>query len=147
MKIEDAIKYLKYDGCTDCTNKPSSAYMCDCEECTYKQAVLVAVKALETGEVYMTSKDYDLFLEGYKKGMGDYKKIVEENEQLKEELERPQGEWLEHTERITLDTYYECSNCKEPWTTIEGTPWQNMMNYCPNCGAKMYKIKKEINNG
>ena len=50
---------------------------------------------------------------------------------------RPPGEWIEHTERITLDTYYECSNCKEPWTTIEGTPWQNMMNFCPNCGAKM----------
>jgi len=51
--------------------------------------------------------------------------------------ERPQGEWIEHTERITLDTYYECSNCKEPWTTIEGTPWQNGMNFCPNCGARM----------
>lgn len=50
---------------------------------------------------------------------------------------RSQGKWIERTERITLDTYYECSNCKEPWTTIEGTPWQNMMNYCPNCGAKM----------
>lgn len=49
----------------------------------------------------------------------------------------PQGEWIEHTERITLDTYYECSNCKEPWTTIEGTPMQNLMNFCPNCGAKM----------
>ena len=51
--------------------------------------------------------------------------------------ERPQGEWIEYTDRITLDTYYECSNCKEPWATIEGTPWQNMMNFCPNYGADM----------
>ena len=53
------------------------------------------------------------------------------------QIERPQGEWIECTERFTLDTYYECSNCKEPWITIEGTPWQNMMNFCPNCGADM----------
>ena len=60
---------------------------------------------------------------------------LKDYKQLKEQ--RPQGEWIEHTEKITLDTYYECSNCKEPWTTIEGTPWQNMMNFCPNCGASM----------
>ena len=53
------------------------------------------------------------------------------------DTERPQGEWIERTEKITLDTYYECSNCKEPWTTIEGTPWDNGMNFCPNCGARM----------
>jgi len=52
--------------------------------------------------------------------------------------ERPQGKWIEYQE-ANLDTYYECSNCREPWTTIEGTPWQNMMNFCPNCGADMQK--------
>ena len=52
---------------------------------------------------------------------------------------RPHGTWIERTDRITLDTYYECSNCKEPWTTIEGTPWDNGMNFCPNCGADMRK--------
>ena len=34
-------------------------------------------------------------------------------------------------------TYYDCSACGESWTTIDGTPLQNNMNYCPNCGAKM----------
>ena len=33
--------------------------------------------------------------------------------------------------------YYDCSACGESWTTIEGTPWNNDMNYCPHCGAKM----------
>lgn len=67
------------------------------------------------------------FKDGYKQAIIDGKT----------NFQRPKGEWIERTERITLDTYYECSNCKEPWTTIEGTPWQNMMNFCPNCGARM----------
>ena len=50
---------------------------------------------------------------------------------------RPHGTWIERTDRITLNTYYECSNCNEPWTTIEGTPWDNGMNFCPYCGAFM----------
>lgn len=49
---------------------------------------------------------------------------------------RPHGKWKEQTDYVG-DTYYECSVCKEPWTTIEGTPMQNFMNFCPNCGAKM----------
>ena len=47
MTEKEAIKYLKLDGCIDCTRSPSSAYMCDCEGCTYKQAVLIAIKVLE----------------------------------------------------------------------------------------------------
>ena len=33
--------------------------------------------------------------------------------------------------------YYDCSVCNESWTTIEGTPFDNGMKYCPHCGAKM----------
>ena len=47
MTKEEAINYLKFDGCTDCTRQPSSAYVCDCEECTYKQAVMLAIEALQ----------------------------------------------------------------------------------------------------
>lgn len=50
--------------------------------------------------------------------------------------ERPTGKWIEQTDYVG-DTYYECSVCKEPWTTIEGTPMQNFINYCPKCGARM----------
>lgn len=49
---------------------------------------------------------------------------------------RPQGKWTEH-EDYNNDTYYTCSNCGEDWATIEGTPSDNMMNYCPHCGADM----------
>lgn len=34
-------------------------------------------------------------------------------------------------------TYYHCSACGEDWCTIEGTPIDNNMKYCPHCGAKM----------
>jgi DNA-directed RNA polymerase subunit RPC12/RpoP len=46
------------------------------------------------------------------------------------------GEWLEK-EEVYGDVYYTCSNCNNDWTTIDGTPQDNFMNYCPNCGAKM----------
>lgn len=46
------------------------------------------------------------------------------------------GHWIEK-DGFDGDTYYDCSECGESWTTIEGTPWNNGMKYCPNCGAKM----------
>lgn len=55
-------------------------------------------------------------------------------ELLKEQ--RKKGHWIEK-EDYNMDTYYDCSVCGESWTTIEGTPWENGMNYCPHCGADM----------
>ena len=45
------------------------------------------------------------------------------------------GRWIE--QEADMDTIYECSVCGEPFVTIEGTPADNLWNYCPNCGAKM----------
>ena len=50
--------------------------------------------------------------------------------------ERKTGKWIEK-DGWNGDVYYDCSACGESWTTIEGTPWDNDMNYCPHCGAKM----------
>lgn len=60
---------------------------------------------------------------------------------LKAELEnvieaRPKGEW-KTVEGYDGDEYYECSNCGEPWFLSAGTPKDNNMNFCPNCGADM----------
>ena len=52
--------------------------------------------------------------------------------------EKKEGKWIEKTD-CRGDCYYDCSNCGESWTTIEGTPWNNGMNFCPVCGAKMDK--------
>ena len=51
-------------------------------------------------------------------------------------LERTKGKWIEQEDGWG-GYYYDCSVCKESWTTIDGTPWDNGMNFCPNCGAEM----------
>lgn len=48
--------------------------------------------------------------------------------------ENVRGTWLEK-EVYDGDYAYECSVCGETWDLIEGTPKDNNMNYCPNCGA------------
>ena len=50
--------------------------------------------------------------------------------------ERKTGRWLER-EDYEGSYYYDCSVCGNSWTTIDGTPQENGMNYCPNCGAEM----------
>lgn len=45
------------------------------------------------------------------------------------------GKWIE--QEADMDTIYECSVCGEPFVTIDGTPADNLWNYCPNCGAQM----------
>lgn len=50
--------------------------------------------------------------------------------------QRMKGKRIEQ-EDYNLDTYYDCSVCGESWCTIDGTPWDNGMNFCPNCGADM----------
>ena len=46
------------------------------------------------------------------------------------------GIWIPE-EDFDGDIHYECSACGESWSTIDGTPAENNMNYCPQCGAKM----------
>lgn len=48
------------------------------------------------------------------------------------------AEWIKRDDGWG-DIYYDCSACNESWTTIEGTPFDNNMKYCPHCGAKMGK--------
>ena len=32
---------------------------------------------------------------------------------------------------------YQCKNCGLAWMLNDGNPFENEMNYCPRCGAKM----------
>ena len=50
--------------------------------------------------------------------------------------ENVRGEWVRQDDGWCGD-YYECSVCKEPFTLIDGTPQDNLYNFCPNCGADM----------
>lgn len=46
--------------------------------------------------------------------------------------EQKTGRWIP----FDCDTW-ECSECKTLFTTLEGTPKDNLFNFCPNCDAKM----------
>ena len=52
------------------------------------------------------------------------------------EPERKKGEWVYKPNEYD-DSTYECSQCGEPWTLIDGTPEENNMKFCPSCGADM----------
>lgn len=52
------------------------------------------------------------------------------------------GHWIKR-DGYDGDTYYDCSVCGESWTTIEGDPWGNGMNYCPHCGTRMDAVKQD----
>ena len=43
------------------------------------------------------------------------------------------GYWIEQCQ----ESLYSCSACGTEWITIEGTPKENGMDFCPHCGAKM----------
>ena len=60
------------------------------------------------------------------------------------EPERRKGRWIE-TDDGWDSTYYVCSECGCPWTIIEGTPEDNGMYFCPNCGAEMRGGENETN--
>ena len=71
-------------------------------------------------------------------GLGDCNKSREIADALYNAGYRKQseGEWIVH-EDDWCGTYYTCSVCGCDWTTIDGTPQENNMRYCPECGAKM----------
>lgn len=50
--------------------------------------------------------------------------------------ERKRGEWISSDDGWDGE-YFVCSKCGCPWTLIEGSPEDNGMNFCPNCGAYM----------
>ena len=51
------------------------------------------------------------------------------------------GHWIEQCE----ESLYRCSACGTEWITIEGTPKENGMDFCPHCGAKMDGKEREEN--
>ena len=61
--------------------------------------------------------------------------IIDEQPTVDAEPAR-RGRW-ETREDYDGDVIYRCSACGEEWTLIAGTPKENNMYYCPNCGARM----------
>lgn len=59
------------------------------------------------------------------------------------EQESKAGHWIEK-DGFDGDVYYDCSECGESFCLIDGTPADNLYNYCPNCGAKMEESEDKI---
>ena len=53
------------------------------------------------------------------------------------------GRWIEQEQ--CGESLYSCSACGTEWVTIEGTPKENGMDFCPHCGAKMDEKECENN--
>ena len=47
------------------------------------------------------------------------------------------GRWEVSTDEWFETDVYTCSKCREDYVLVEGTPKENLYNYCPNCGASM----------
>ena len=56
------------------------------------------------------------------------------------------GRWEDSIDEWFGTDVYTCSKCRESYVLVEGTPKENLWNYCPNCGAKM-DGEKEGNDG
>lgn len=85
------------------------------------EAFVLAIKALETGEIYITGEDYNLYMEGYKAGKKDF--------------EPKPGEWINHRN----DYGHNIADCSECGKTMQ---WHDededgIPRYCWYCGAKM----------
>ena len=55
-----------------------------------------------------------------------------------------QGHWIEQSDGWD-GALYTCSACRCYWCTIDGTPVENNMRYCPECGAKMSDVIERSN--
>lgn len=64
------------------------------------------------------------------------KRIIDEQPTLSPDDVRGVGEW-KAWEDYYGSIVYKCSVCGEDWDMIDGTPEDNDMNYCPNCGSAM----------
>lgn len=90
--------------------------------------------------------DADRLKEVFRRNTGhDYADIIDAQPSV-EPQEPKTGYWIEK-DGFDGDVYYDCSDCGESWTTIEGTPWDNGMKYCPNCGAPKAAIQKRSDEG
>lgn len=134
MEYEKLIKALRY--CIDgtCGNCP---YVEKCKKNgrAVDQLHKDADAAIEELMAQVKDKDYLIQqqAEEIQRLRADVKKQQEKMIELAKGLPK-RGEWHEWDDG---DNTWSCSVCGEPFVLIDGTPKENGMKFCPNCGAKM----------
>lgn len=138
MTNAELIKALRYhadatihycDGCPYRTIQKTNGMCLDSMISDAADALEAADKRIAVLEKSYSWKAYAALeesIEGYKT------RIAELEAQLPKE-----GEWID----LSFGRDYKCSVCGE-WYRMDGTPEQEDMNYCPNCGARMKGEKK-----
>lgn len=57
-------------------------------------------------------------------------------------VEPKKGEWVQDESNGDYDVYT-CTACEGEWISLDGTPVENGMNFCPFCGADMGTGRRE----
>ncbi len=118
-------------------NPPRNKVMgVECEDAISRQAVLDTIK-----EVCFSNEQVwvDFRVSQGSNGQRDFIiKFIESSPSVTPK--QKMGQWIEK-DGYDGDIYYDCSECGESWVTIDGTPWDNGMKYCPNCGAMMEEAR------
>ena len=142
MTREEASKVIK-DGLED-----MSLDFADEEQ---YEALTMAIKALEqepSGDLIsrQTVQDYIAkYLSQYL--YDDVREAVEVIDEYIGELPPVKQEpktrhWIEK-DGFDGDVYYDCSECGESFCLIDGTPTDNLFDYCPNCGCRMVQERSD----
>ena len=95
-----------------------------------REALIEKIDTLKPS-VFYADGNLDWYQEGFKDALKDVYKILE-NQPTADVAEVKHGEWK------PFGYKWECSICRSR-VNLDGTPNQNGLNYCPNCGAKMVK--------
>ena len=145
-KLINALRYCAgHEGCDyyiakDCPREDTWVCGADCEQILMQ----AAADALEAADEKIA--DYTAAVEALDDSNDAY---IKENERLEKriaELEArmpKEGEWIDENRR-TRSSKFVCSTCKRTCYDIQPTrdkAWTKRCryNYCPNCGAKMWK--------
>ena len=125
MTREEAIKELSYIA----DEMPSM----ECAD--WKEAISMAIKALEQelsndGTLTVNVEDGNKVSRVLVCGENHFGGLYYPEQEPKT------GHWIEQ-DGFDGDIYYDCSECGESFCLIDGTPTDNMYNYCPNCGARL----------
>ena len=151
MTKEEAIKILREDGCGYCTWQSINPYECENKECKLKEALDMAISALEQEptddatlkDIFCMGCEYkdaepcedaisrEAVIKLFNGNIGsEAALILHKVKQLPSVTpSRHKGRWILDEDKSLLFNVYKCSNCENIGA--------RKSKFCPNCGAEM----------